>query len=55
VTITVDGAADSETKQRLNQAIIAILKPWGSNWRVGFGTIGERRFFKSARLPAPKR
>jgi hypothetical protein len=45
VTITVHGATDSETKQRFNNAIIAIVKPAGGNWRVSYSNIGDSTIF----------
>jgi hypothetical protein len=45
VTITVHGAVDSETKQRFNDAIIAIVKSAGGNWRVSHSNIGDSTMF----------
>ena len=54
VTITVHGTANSETRQQWNQAIIAIVKRSGGNWRVSFSTIGDRTIFQVGPVSDPK-
>ena len=54
VTITVHGVADDETRDQLNKAIIAILKPSGSEWRVGFSTVGGETIFRVCPVTDPK-
>ena len=54
VTITVSGVADSEMRQQLNKAIIAIVKPSGGDWRVSFSTIGDKTIFRVCPIADPK-
>jgi hypothetical protein len=54
VTINVHGANDPEAKQRVNKAIIAIMKPTGDNWRVGFSTISDKTIFTVTPVTDPR-
>lgn len=54
MTITVSGVTDSETRQQLNKAIIAILKPSGNDWRVGYSTIDGKTIFSVCPVTDPK-
>jgi hypothetical protein len=46
VTITIHGVANPEMRERLNKAIIAIVKPLGGEWRVNFSTVGGDTIFR---------
>jgi hypothetical protein len=54
LTLNVLGARDAEAKQRVNKAIIAIMKPLGGNWRVSFSNIGEKTIFTVSPVADPK-
>ena len=54
ITVTIKGAGNTETVQRLNQAIIAIMKPLSSNWRVSYGTSGDKTIFRVGPVTDPR-
>ena len=53
LTLNVLGARDADAKQRVNKAIIAIMKPLGGNWRVSFSNIGEKTIFTVSPVADP--
>ncbi len=54
ITITVKGAGNTEAVQRLNQAIIAIMKPLSNNWRVSYSTNGDKTIFQVGPVTDPR-